>query len=408
MKEIGKMIGGILLVSGTAIGAGMLMLPVSTGMAGFIPSVTILCVVWFYMTYTAFLLLEASLWIKEESSLISIAHSTLGKWGEIFSWIISLFLLYALTTAYIAGSGAIFIDIVQSITGFRPSIYVAPLCILLALAIFLYRGTAAIDHVNRFLMIALAITYAAIVILLTPHVKSELLQQMHWPSLLFGISVVVTSFGYHIIIPSLVTYLDRDIKKLKWVIFIGSTIPLMTYIYWEYLALGIVPLQGDHSLISGHMNGWDGASLLKLVLGNSSLSTITQAFAFFAILTSFLGVSLSLYDFLADGLKVKKEGWKKEGLYALTVGPPTLIALIDPRAFLSSLEYAGAFGVIILLALMPAMIVWKGRYHHGYTSSFKAPGGKIALIAVIAFSLFAILVECANKLGLLMLKEAYV
>ena len=33
-----KIIGGTLLVAGTAIGAGMLALPVLTGMAGFVPS----------------------------------------------------------------------------------------------------------------------------------------------------------------------------------------------------------------------------------------------------------------------------------------------------------------------------------------------------------------------------------
>ena len=36
--NLGRLLGGILLVAGTAIGAGMLALPVSTGLAGFYPS----------------------------------------------------------------------------------------------------------------------------------------------------------------------------------------------------------------------------------------------------------------------------------------------------------------------------------------------------------------------------------
>lgn len=399
MQNYGKVIGGILLVSGTTIGAAMLALPVSTGLAGFFPSVALLLVCWIVMTYTAFLLLEVNLWLGENKNLISMAKATLGKWGEIISWVTYLFLLYALTTAYIAGSGPIVIDAVHALTGHVIPTYVGSIPLLILFGFFVYRGTAYVDHINRILMLGLVIAYVALVILISPHIETSLLQHVHWPALLIAVSVVSTSFGFHIIIPSLTTYLHHDLKKLKTTILIGSIIPVVVYIIWEILALGVVPLNGEHSILNGYNQGTNGAQLLSSILNSTSIAIFAQCFAFFAIVTSFLGVSLSLSDFLADGLKIKKNRSGRLILCLLTFVPPMLFALTDPRAFLSALEYAGAFGVIILLGLLPALMVWRGRYHLHFTSTYKTPGGKVALIGVIAFSLVVVGLELANKFG---------
>lgn len=110
---------------------------------------------------------------------------------------------------------------------------------------------------------------------------------------------------------------------------------------------------------------------------------------------------MSLLDFLADGLKIKKTPQGRFGLYLLTFVPPLFITLYDPRAFLSALEYAGAFGVVTLLGLLPALMVWSGRYSKKYTSSYETPGGKAGLIVIIVISTAVILLEIANKSGLL-------
>ena len=78
-----RMIGGILLVAGTSIGAGMLALPVVTGFAGFWPSFGLLLAYWGLMTYTALLILEVNLWTKKpNSNLITMAEMTLGAPGK--------------------------------------------------------------------------------------------------------------------------------------------------------------------------------------------------------------------------------------------------------------------------------------------------------------------------------------
>lgn len=404
MKQHSKLIGGILLVAGTATGAGMLALPVSTGMAGFFPSLVLFVFYWLYMTYTAFLMLEVNLKIGEGYNLITMAKATLGRPGQIISWIIYLFLLYSLTTAYVAGGGSIVIDVINGVLGTTYESWLGSLPLLLIFGYFVYQGTHSVDYVNRFLMFGLLIAYIALAIFLTPYVDSDLLWHMEPQYLLMGVSVVATSFGFHIIIPSLVTYLNRDVRKLKRVLFIGSAIPLIVYSIWECLTLGIIPIDGANGIVEGYQEGNNGANLLAALLGHSLLSLVATVFSFFAIITSFLGVSLSLSHFLADGLKIKEETRSGESLLLiLTFLPPLVITFVDPRAFLSGLEYAGAFGVVTLLGLLPALMVWSERYHKKllHTSTFEVYGGKPLLLLVMLISVAVMGLEIAIKMDLL-------
>jgi tyrosine-specific transport protein len=401
MNHIHRLIGGILLVAGTTIGAGMLALPIVTGFAGFWPSIVLFIVYWLYMTFTAFLMLEVNLWMEEHTNLITMAKRTLGRSGQIISWLVYLFLLYTLTTAYLAGGGPIFIEAFETATSWQLPAWMSPFPLLILFGFFVYQGARSVDYVNRLLMMGLAISYILMVMFLAPHVQATRLNHVNWNALWIAVSIVSTSFGFHIIIPTLTDYLHRDIKQLKLVLIIGSLIPLCVYMSWELLTLGIIPLQGANGLAEGFQEGIDGASLLGAYLGKSELSLLAKLFSLFAIVTSFLGVSLSLRDFLADGLRIQKTAKGRFILYSLTFVPPLVITLIDPRAFLNALEYAGAFGVVTLLGLLPVLMVWRGRYIQQRTGEFRTPGGQGALVIAFIISLSVIGLEIANKTGYL-------
>lgn len=402
-----KLIGGILLVAGTTIGAGMLALPVISGFAGFIPSLVLLVVFWAYMTYTALLLLEVNLSLENNNNIITMAKKTLGKPGEWIGWLTYLFLLYSLTTAYLAGGGPIIIDFLKTITNIELPSWTGSLPLFAIFSYFVYKGTRSVDYLNRLLMIGLAIAYVALVILLTPHVKSELLSHIDTRYLLISVAIVATSFGFHIIIPSLTTYLDRDVSSLKKAIWIGGLIPLTVYIIWEFLTLGIIPITGENSIAQGYSQGDNGANLLSASLQNAHIEIIENFFSFFAIVTSFLGVSLSLFDCLGDSLKIEKTKTGRAILFSLTFFPPLILALSDPRAFLIALGYAGAFGVVILLGLLPALMAWSNRYRLNKKTLYTVRGGKSALIIVIIFSVLVISLEVANKLGLIKMEVGF-
>lgn len=395
MSPRSRLIGGVLLVSGTTIGAGMLALPVATGMAGFVPSAVLLVVYWVYMTYTALLTLEANLWFKKESNLVTLSKDVMGRTGEVISWVFYLYLLYALTTAYIAGSAPIFHNFFQKVFEITLPNWAGPLPLLFIFGAFVYLGTRAVDHINRLLMAGLVISYVAMFVFITPEIDVSLLTTRNWLALQMGLSVIATSFGFHIIIPSLTSYLHRDPKALKTCILWGSSIPLVVYLLWELLTLGVIPVE---SISAAYLSGLDGGSLLSQSLKNPSIAFFASAFSFFAIITSFMGVSLSLNHFLEDGLKLKKSPLSRLLTTGLTFIPPLVIAWVDPRAFLAALEYAGAFGVVTLLGLIPAIMVWMGRYRQNRVSEYRVSGGKCALVLTMVFSIVVIVLELVKKL----------
>lgn len=399
MKRYNRMIGGILLVSGTILGVAILAFPIATGMAGFWPSVFLFFLFWAYMTFTAFCMLEVNLWEGKTSNLVSMARHTLGRGGEVVSWITYLFLMYALMTAYIAVGGALAVNFVQLFYDVHVPNWVGSIPVILFFGFFVYEGTRYVDLVNRVLMTGLVITYGLMIYFLAPEVNTDKLSHFNWNYLPLAVSVVSTSFGFQIIIPTLSHYLNRHVPHLKKVIVIGSIIPLIVYVVWEFLTLGVIPLEGEAGIVQGFAKGEDGAKLLSLVLKNPIISVIATFFSFFAIVTSLLGVSISLLDFLADGLKIKKSDWGKIALFALTFLPPFAFIVTDPRAFLSALEYAGGFGVVILLGLLPTLMVWSGRYVHQFTGPYRAPGGKAALVASFFISIALLLFQFGVTLG---------
>ena len=388
------------MIAGTTIGAGMLALPVSTGLAGFIPAAALFFAYWLFMTYTALLFLEVNLWFPGEVNFVTMAEKTIGNWGKAFAWLFYMFLLYALTTAYIAAGGPIFIDVIDYLFGTNLPNWFGPFPLLFVFGYFVYKGTAHVDGINRLMMCGLGLSYAIVVFLLVPDIDVGYLEHVEWEYLPIGVSLAAVSFGYHIIIPSLTTYLDHDLKKLIKTLLLGSLFPLFVYLLWDFVALGTIPVEGPSSITHGYVHGISGAALLSnLSEHNQLIRFATRALSFFAIITSFLGVSLSLLDFLADGTGIEKTRSGRAFLILLTFLPPLLLALNYSRAFFSALEYAGAFGVVTLLGLLPALMVWYGRYHKGFHSDFKVPGGKCGLVIAMALSIMVVLVECGNKLG---------
>jgi len=394
-----RVIGGILLVSGTTIGAAMLALPPVTGLAGFYPSVSLFFIYWAFFSFTALLMLEVTLWMEDNTNIITMARRTLGVGGEALSWVLYLFLLYSLTTAYLAGSGTIVLNSIKALTGYNMPTWFGPLPLLLIFGFFVYRGAKFVDVANRVLMLGLAVTYCLAIYFLFPHVQQSYLEHSDPRFLLISNSVIATSFGFHIIIPSLATYLKRNVKQLRFTILVGSSLPLIVYLIWEWVSLGVIPLEGDYGIIEGYKEGANAAFLLGGLLRNSYITMLLRLFAFFSIMTSFLGVSLSLRDFLADGFKIEKTHKGKIKLYLMTFTPTLLFMWSYPRAFLSALEYAGAFGVMILLGFLPALMVWRGRYVQDLPVRFRTPGGKVSLVFVMVLSSSIVLLEIANKLG---------
>jgi tyrosine-specific transport protein len=387
-----KILGSILLIVGTTIGAGMLALPIATAQLGFVGSLVFLFICWFTMTACAFLLLEVNLHMPANSNLVTMARSTIGPVGQIIAWISFLLLLYSLLSAYISGGSGL----VQYIFAAMNIEVSAPTTAILFTVLFgmvVYLGIHVVDYVNRGLMFAKLLGYALLMILLMPFVTPSYLASGDISALTTSgaLMVTVTSFGYSLIVPSLRIYLASDVKKLKKTIFIGSLIPLICYVIWDIAIIGVIPLQGPNGLLEVlHAPNSTHALVanLSLVASSPLVMLLIKLFTSVCVLTSFLGVALCLTDFLADGFELEKVGFNRVIIQVATFLPPLIIVLVYPNAFIRALEYAGIYSVILLI-LLPAWMAYRGRQKfHG--EGFKVPGGNPLLLSLIAFAVGSI------------------
>lgn len=389
-----KMTGGVLLIVGTSIGGGMLGLPIVTAQSGFISSTLLLIAIWALMTFCALLIMEVNLWFPPRNNIITMARATLGKPGEWIAWGSYLLLLYALLTAYVSGGTALLHQVFGLIPVLLPE-WIYSFLFVVIFGYIVYLGITPVDYVNRLLMIMKFGSLFALIMMALPYVQINHLMLGHPFYLTSTVTFIVTSFGFATIVPSLRSYFNDDIKKLRRTILIGSVIPLFCYIFWDFAILGSVPRADNLTLKETSIGGGSATDIsqsLSHFLQNGSITSLANLFTVICLLTAFLGVALCLVDFLSDGLKIdktKKRGWL---IYALTFIPPLGMVWFKPAIFIQSFHYAGICAVI-LIVLLPAWMTFSGRYHKKLRGlkHYQVKGGKWPLLTVMALAFVIIL-----------------
>ncbi|MEN9343693.1 MAG: putative tyrosine/tryptophan transport protein [Chlamydiota bacterium] len=393
MKGKGSVFGGILLIGGSCIGAGMLGLPILTGLCGFFPSIILLLVGWLFMTATALLLVEANGWFAHPVHLLSMTQKTLGKIGRGICWATYLFLFYALLVAYISGIGSLSSTFWTGITPWAGS-----LLFVLLFGWMIYLGTRKVDLFNRFLMIGKIGFFALLVLAGVFYIRPTFLLRVDPSYMTAALPLLVISFGFHNMIPSLTSYLKGDLKRVRLTIIGGSLLILAIYLIWEIVVLGIIPLEGENGLLMSLSQDREASQSIAAILKTPAVSLFAQGLAFFALLTSFLAQSLSLVHFLADGLKVDYKRQEKWWLCALALLPPLALAISYPQLFFKALNFAGGICAVILFGILPVTMIWIGRYKKGSKASYQLFGGKISLVLIFLFALFILGVQLQSML----------
>ena len=384
--------GAILLIAGTSIGAGMLALPVSTAQLGFFPAASLMILSWYIMYLSALLLLEVSLCHESGANIISMSGNCFGIVGKVFAWTVYLLLLYVLTTAYLSAISDLLQDIVVSVFHIYLLQWVFVVTTICFFCSLLYLGTTLIDKVNRILMFGLVFSLCALVASFIGNTSQGDVFVYSWLGSEKALPILATSFGFHIIIPSLRSYLDSNVKDLKRAILIGSLIPLVIYLLWQFLVFSSLPTFGK----SGFLQLWNNGEVTQLIdvlsasLHSSIFATVINIFSFFIISTSFLGVSLSLFDFLVDGLKLKNTQLSNFSILLLAFIPPLLLVLLNFKSFFIVLSYAGAL-VVLLLCTLPLGMAMVCRYRNASQPHIFV--GSVGMFLVGFFSFIVLMFE---------------
>lgn len=391
-----RIIGGILLIVGTSLGGGMLALPMATAAGGYWHALFLFMTVWAVTLIAAFYILEACMYLPEGSHFVSAARHTWGKKTALLVGGLLWFFLYVLLSGYTAGGSGLVQVLVEHYHGVWPG-WLYTLFFSSVFGLILYRGVSAVDWVNRGLMGLKLLAYIVLVISMAPSTHLNVDAHLPLHHLSGAILVVVTAFGFGGSVPTVRNYCQSNVSALIKTLVAGSFIPLVCYLLWDWVVQGNIPAHGEHGLIAMAHAPHAVATLTTTLASNQASGRLAESaihwFMSLCVTTSFLAVGIGLVDFIADALSIDRNGKYAFLPTVLAVLPPMFVVMVAPGLFMRAIVYAGAL-CVLLLVLLPALMVWRGRYVRGLSSDFTVFGGRGLLATIIAMGLILFAFSC--------------
>ena len=383
-----KTLGSALIVAGTTIGAGMLAMPITSAEMGFGYTLLLLFILWALLSYSALLFVEVYQKAeRKDAGIATLAEQHFGMVGRVLATLSLVIFMYAILTVYSLGGGDLFSPFLTIFGEHASTAAIIGFVVILAIAVTI--GTNAVDGFTRLLFLIKLVAFALVLFLMLPKVTAENLGALplNYFLIISASPVFFTSFGFHVVIPSINNYLDGDIRRLRIAIIGGTAIPLVAYIVWQMATHGVfeqsqfVQIIRDDPTLNGLVNATYKAT------GSDLISGAVRTFSTLALITSFLGVSLALVDCLDDLLKRVHITANRFTLSLLTFVPTLLFALFY-RDFLAVLTYAGQMFTFYGLVL-PVGMVWMLRRKYP-DLPYRVIGGNIGLLVALVLGLLII------------------
>jgi len=358
-----RLIQSFFLIVGTSIGAGILALPISTAYCGFWGSVLALLIVWLFMTYSAFNMIKARLcFADEEVDLATMTTQLLGKTTNFFAEFCYFALLLSLVSLYITVGSAWVTELADHYLGLTVSSPVSQIGFTLVIAGIIYSGLGNLANVNQLITLAKLFFMLMIIILSVGHIQEDKLSSYSLSPIPNTFSLLITTFGFSIILPTLVGYLHNDRKKVMIALLAGSIVILLAYLAWEFIAFGVIGAGGDNGLINIALSkdkGTEVINTLATIVKDPTFSKYGFGILITAVLTSFLGVGQCLFSYIKDTLPIKNHHRKSVSAILLGFAAPVVIINIYPTGISSILSFAGIFVATIVGILPNAMMLSK-------------------------------------------------
>ncbi|MFA0717434.1 amino acid permease [Vibrio splendidus] len=376
------MMGSSLIIAGTALGAGMLAIPMVLAQFGLLYGTLLMVLICFGTTYAALLLLEATIKAGGGLGLNSIARKTLGKQGQLLTNGLLYALLICLLMAYILGAGDLLSKLLSNF-GVELTATTSQVVFTLLAGAVVASGTGVIDKLNRALFFVMLASLFATMVFLAPSMTQENLMQVtshDHVDLIKTSAILFTSFGFMVVIPTLVSYNhEATDKQLRNMVIVGSLIPLVCYLCWLFAVVGNLSEEQFRSFknVSDLMAAFEAQSPW---VGNV-LSTFTGL----ALLTSFFGVAMSLFNQNKDMFNQNTAV-----TYCISFILPLAGSLLAADKFLQVLNYAGII-LVFLAVFVPLVMVHKQRFMKVAEDRYCAEGGRPMMLFSLLFGCFLLI-----------------
>ncbi|WP_298080727.1 aromatic amino acid transport family protein [uncultured Cardiobacterium sp.] len=418
--------GGACIIASVCVGAGMLGLPSAGAGAWTLWTCLAMLVTMMVMTLSGWMLLEAYKRYDIRVSFDTVTHDMFGSGANTINNIAVYFVGGILLYAYITTAGMI----LPPLIGLNSKL--SSILFVIVFGAFVWHSTGAVDRISVVLIVFMALSFIFSIFGLTKNISFNTLfnlQETHStyiphslslffaglaksmdistifttqnpppsyaPYVLAMFPVALASFGYHHSAASMRAYYGEE-RKASRAILGGTLITLVFYIVWIASIFGNLPREQFAPVIKA---GGDLDVLLPAlssVIHSENVNHAIRAFSMAAILSSFIGVGLGVFDFLADFFKFSNDNVGRTKSWLATFLPPLVLSLAFPTGFLIAIGYAGAVATI-WTCIMPALLVRESR-RRGY-EGFTVPGGMFMVWFVFCFGIAVAVLHILNMMG---------
>ena len=359
---------------GTIIGAGVLGIPYVIAKSGFWLGSLEILVIGVAMLFLNLFLGEVVLRTEGKHQLVGYMEKYLGRWGKRLMMLSMTFGIYGALVAYIVGGG----EVLKTIFG-GPAILYSLLFFALA-AFIVYRGIKAVGKTELLVIFSMLLVVLVIGIFSFKNIDPGHFSGWDFKNIFVPYGVILFAFLGTMAIPELREVLERDKKKMKKAIIIGSLIPIFLYAIFAAIVIGLVGLENFEVLAP---NERIATVALSLYTGKF-LGILANVFAVFAMGTSFLTLGLAMV-----GMYNYDYGIRKRLSWILAMGVPLLIAASGLATFVAILNVTGIIagglaGTLVVLAF------WKAKRKGERLPEYIFRGGKIIGFILIAMFVFGI------------------
>ncbi|QEY24094.1 aromatic amino acid transporter [Neisseria animalis] len=399
-----SLFGGAMIIAGTVIGAGMFANPTATSGVWFAGSVAVLLYTWFSMLSSGLMILEVNTHYPHGASFDTMVKDLLGRGWNVVNGLAVAFTLYLLTYAYIFVGGDLTAQGLGSLTGSEVGLPAGQLVFFGVLAACVWISTRLVDRFTSILIGGMVLAFVWATGGLVAGVKLPVLLDSnaaagteYWIYVAAALPVCLASFGFHGNVSSLLKYFGGNAPKVSTALKTGTLIALVIYVLWQLAIQGNLPRNEFAPVIAAGGQVSVLIETLSAFVPTGSMGEILAVFGYMAIASSFLGVTLGLFDYIADLFKWDDSAAGRTKTAAVTFLPPLVCCLLFPTGFVTAIGYVG-LAASVWAAIIPAMLLYRARRKFGAGKGYRISGGAFLMVWVFVFGLANIAAQVLSQL----------
>jgi len=377
------------VVTGNMLGAGILALPIKTGLSGFIPSVLGIFLMWGLMLSTAIILAgQKSLAESETADLPTFFQKELGTTGKWITVVANMIILYGLLVAYISGTTSV----IQGLFAKPVSTPLIIICFFLVATLLTLFGMKLMRKGNAVIMILMWVTFGTLVYYCSQHADTARLKFTDWHYLPASLPIVVTAFHFHNIIPSICRNMDFDQRAIRKAMFLGTFIGLVMNLIWVFVVISVLPLDGPGSdtILAAFKSNQPATVPLSHLLQSHAFTISAMVFALLAMTAAYMANGTALTSFIRDLTTTYLHTSSRAVAAVVAFLPPLIISLVYPDIFLDAIGFVGGVGIDLIFGILPGALLVK--YGRGKVRTY-------GYIIIVCFSV-VLMYELGQELGL--------